>query len=99
MKAKPRKCISMAMKQFDHRIKEEKFKPVLDLTYSPFDPELSIGGAKMAFILNPELDAKYVDLDTEPDNPTFDKDISRNLTSSSLVDGFISSPRKKGYRS
>jgi len=23
----------MAMKQFDHRIKEEKFKPVLDLTY------------------------------------------------------------------
>ena len=75
MKAKPRKCISMAMKQFDHRIKEEKFKPVLDLTYSPFDPELSIGGAKMAFILNPELDAKYVDLDTEPDNPTFDKDL------------------------
>ena len=75
MKAKPKKCISMAMKQFDHRIKEEKFKPVLDLTYSPFDPELSIDGTRMAFILNPELDPKTVDLDPKPGEPLFDKDM------------------------
>ena len=45
----------MAMKQFDKRIKDEKFKPVFDLTYAPFDPELMIGGSKMAFILDPSV--------------------------------------------
>ena len=62
MKAKPKKCISMAMKQFDPRTQVEKFKPVYDdKIYSPFDPGLSIAGSKMAFILDPGLDLKALD--------------------------------------
>jgi hypothetical protein len=52
MKAKPAKCVSLGLKQFDSRIKHEAFEPVLDQSYSPFDPKLSIAGKPMHFILD-----------------------------------------------
>ena len=62
MKAKPSKCISMAMKRFDPRTKKEVFCPVYDdKQYSPFDPGLMIDGQKMAFILDPNLKLKDID--------------------------------------
>lgn len=62
MKAKPKKCISMAMKKFDPRTQIEKFRPVYDdKIYSPFDPGLLIDGSRMAFILDPGLDPKTLD--------------------------------------
>ena len=56
MKAKPKKCRSLGWRQFDHRIVEEKFEPVHDLKFSPFDPKLRIAGESMGFILVPEND-------------------------------------------
>ena len=38
MRAKPRKCISLGFRKFDAKIKTEKFTPVHDAIYSPFDP-------------------------------------------------------------
>lgn len=53
MAAKPVKCISLGLKQFDPRIKSEKFKPVnADVIYSPFDPKITIAGQTMNFILD-----------------------------------------------
>ena len=60
MKAKPSKCVSFGMKQFSDRIKFEKFKPVRpDLSYSAFDPELSINGQRMQFLLGKNNDGSY----------------------------------------
>lgn len=45
MKAKPKKCISFAMKLFDKRIKHERFEPFSserEYGYLPFDPKLTI---------------------------------------------------------
>ncbi len=55
MAAKPRKCVSMAMKQFDKRRKtEDKFKPLKPgLSYSSFDPQLNIGGHAIKFLFDP----------------------------------------------
>ena len=48
------------MKQFSDRIKFEKFKPVRpDLSYSAFDPELSINGQRMQFLLGKNNDGSY----------------------------------------
>ena len=44
MKAKPSKCVSMAMKMFFRNIKNEKFTPIENSTYSLFDPQLRISG-------------------------------------------------------
>ena len=52
MKAKPRKCVALGLKQFDARIKHEDKIPVLDQTYSSFDPQLTIDGNPMRFILD-----------------------------------------------
>jgi hypothetical protein len=62
MKAKPRKCICMGMKQFDKRIKPNgavsKYVPVRqDVQYSLFNPKLFIAGKKMIFILQPNKGA------------------------------------------
>ena len=74
MKAKPRKCVSMAMKQFDPRTLNEKFRPVFDdRIYSPFDPGLMIDGSKMAFILHADLDAKSLDKGSSYDAESFGK--------------------------
>lgn len=52
MKAKPKKCVSLGLRQFDKRIKKHGFEPVLPQTYSPFDPKLTISGQPMQFILD-----------------------------------------------
>ena len=54
MKAKPSKCVSMAMKMFFRNIKNEKFTPIENSTYSLFDPQLRISGQPIRFILNRE---------------------------------------------
>ena len=55
MAAKPVKCISLGLKQFDPRIKSEKFEPVNPgVIYSPFDPKITIAGQPMNFILDLE---------------------------------------------
>jgi hypothetical protein len=59
MRAKPKKCISMAMKHFDKRTINERFTPVTDKTYSPFDPKLSIAGKPMNFILDKSKPDKF----------------------------------------
>lgn len=53
MRAKPSKSISVGFKMFEKKIKNEKFTPLLDSVYSPFDPHISIDGQEMKFIVNP----------------------------------------------
>lgn len=52
MKAKPKKCVCMAMKLFDPRNKR-LFEPIRETAYSPFDPKLTIAGEPMRFIFDP----------------------------------------------
>jgi len=53
MKAKPKKCVSLGLKQFDNRIKSETFVPTYPgMTYSPFDPKLTIDNKPMNYILS-----------------------------------------------
>ena len=54
MKSKPSKCVTLGFRKFDKKIKNEKFKPVLDTIYSPFDPCLTINEQPMRFIFHPE---------------------------------------------
>lgn len=55
MKAKPRKCVSLGMRQFDRRVKRHSFDPVFpELTYSPFDPRLTIAGKPIKFLYDPD---------------------------------------------
>ena len=57
MRAKPAKCVTFAMKQFDRRIKNETFQQVnKESQYSLFDPKLTIAGQPMNFILNTNSD-------------------------------------------
>ena len=53
MKAKPSKCIALGMKMFEKKIKNEKYTPIADTVYSPFDPGLVIDGLPMRFIIDP----------------------------------------------
>jgi hypothetical protein len=60
MQAKPKKCISFGMKRFNH-YKSEKFKPLHeDKTFSPFDPELTIAGKPMNYIVS-DINGKFKD--------------------------------------
>lgn len=53
MKAKPRKCKSLAFRQFkpDDR---SNFTPRKSTAYSPFDPKLKIDGKNVGYLVNPE---------------------------------------------
>lgn len=59
MHAKPRKCISFAMRQFDARFKAKpgnaQFTPTYGTKHSAFDPLITIAGQKMHYILNPDI--------------------------------------------
>ena len=62
MKAKPRKCVSMGMRQFDRRIKCHTLDPAKGyegLTYAPFDPKLTIAGKAIRFIYDPDNDDEF----------------------------------------
>ena len=52
MKAKPKKCISMAMKKFSPHLKSTSYVPFADTQYSPFDPKLSVKGVQMSSIID-----------------------------------------------
>ena len=51
MKAKPRKCIAAGWKQFDPRSDSGKFTPARQTRYAPFNPNISISGKPMKFML------------------------------------------------
>ena len=53
MKAKPTKCVALGFKVFDKKIKNERFTPITNTVYAPFDPGVSIDGKHMKFIVNP----------------------------------------------
>ena len=53
LKAKPCKCVCMAVKRFEPNSVVEKLK---DVVYSPFDPDLKIAGEKIRFIVNIAID-------------------------------------------
>lgn len=51
MRAKPAKCICMAFRQFRKSAPPSKFVKVNDTIYSVYDPQLTISGRRMKFIL------------------------------------------------
>lgn len=54
MKAKPKKCVSLAFRQFRRGAESTRgFVPVKSTIYSPYDPKLSIAGKPINFILQP----------------------------------------------
>lgn len=59
MQAKPRKCVSTAMKQFDYRTKHHRYSPTSPLKYSPFDPKLKIAGKDIKFLYDPDEVDKF----------------------------------------
>ena len=52
MNAKPSKCVSLGLKMFQGS-KNERFTPLFQTVYSPFDPLLSINGQPIKFIISP----------------------------------------------
>ena len=52
MRAKPTKCVSLGCKLFDKRTKNERFTPLQQTVYSPFDPRIVVDGQPMKFIVD-----------------------------------------------
>ena len=52
MIAKPSKCVLLGLKMFQGS-KNERFTPISKTVYSPFDPQLSINGQPIKFIVSP----------------------------------------------
>lgn len=57
MKAKPRKCISLAYRQFKPDGNQMGFTPLSDNIYAPYDPLLTISGQPVRFIWDQEDDS------------------------------------------
>ena len=53
MKAKPGKCVAVGFKMFEKKIKNEKYTPLANTVYSPFDPRLIINGQQIKCLVNP----------------------------------------------
>lgn len=51
MRAKPVKCVCMAFRQFSKSAPPSKFVKVNDTIYSVYDPQLTIAGKRMKFIM------------------------------------------------
>ena len=51
MKAKPRKCVALAFKRF-HKTDKSGYNPYGDSQYSAFDPQLTIDGRPIGFIVD-----------------------------------------------
>ena len=51
MRAKPKKCVCMAFRQFRDQAPPSKYSKVSDTIYSAYDPQLTIAGQRMRFIL------------------------------------------------
>jgi hypothetical protein len=57
LQANPKKCISMAMKKFDPRNEPKtEFERYASTVYCPYDPQLSIDGVKLKFIVDVAAD-------------------------------------------
>ena len=64
LKAKPPKCVCMGMKKFDPRnVHKVDYQKVTAEQYSPFDPDLSIAGEKIKFIINVAVDPNSLQYD------------------------------------
>jgi hypothetical protein len=53
MAAKPKKCVSVAYRQFDRRSTSHRFTPLNFTKYSAFDPMLTLNGITMGSLANP----------------------------------------------
>ena len=53
MKAKLSKCIALGMKLFKKESNNERYVPIANSVYSPFDPGLLIDGPSIKFFVNP----------------------------------------------
>ena len=51
MRAKPRKCVSLAFRQFRKSAPPSKYEKISETIYSAYDPQLTIAGQRMNFIL------------------------------------------------
>jgi len=64
LQANPKKCITMAMKKFDPRyIPKIAYDRYGDTIYCPYDPNLTIGGEKLKFIVNAAADPDSLQFD------------------------------------
>jgi hypothetical protein len=64
LKAKPPKCVCMGMKRFDPRnVHKVEYHRTSEACYSPFDPELTIAGEKIRFIVNVAVDPNSLHYD------------------------------------
>ena len=89
MNENAKKCVAMAMKRFDHSsVHRREFAQYGDTVYCPFDPDLSIGGAKIRFI---------VDLAAEPGSLAHDhfKELGRWIRVDLKEDVLKSDVRKR----
>ena len=59
MKVKPRTCVSLGLKVFHKDSQSEKFIPVKNTSYSPFNPNLTIDGQNIQFILDPSQEDPF----------------------------------------
>ena len=64
MQANPKKCISFASKKFDPRfIPKIDYERYGSTVYCPYDPQLTINGEKLKFIVNTAADPNSLQFD------------------------------------
>ncbi len=64
LQANPKKCIAMAMKKFDPRfVSKIHYERYGSTIYCPYDPELTIGGERLKFIVNAAADKSSLQYD------------------------------------
>ena len=51
MRAKPKKCVCVAFRQFRKSAPPSKYTKVSEAIYSAYDPQLTIAGKRMQFLL------------------------------------------------
>ena len=62
--ASPQKCVCFALKKFDPRFEHKlDYARYGDTVYCPFDPNLTIAGQKMRFIINTDADPESLQSD------------------------------------
>ncbi len=65
LQANPKKCITMAAKKFDPRnVHQVDFERHGDTVYCPYDPNLTIKGAKLRFIVDVAADLRRSSMTT-----------------------------------
>jgi hypothetical protein len=59
MRAKPRKCVHLAFRQFKGKAPSGGFTPLRDVVYSPYDAQLTIDGKRVRCLFDPEPLAEF----------------------------------------